>query len=246
MNIVFLYNDDFQSFMALLAELEKRKIKPYNIKNKKKYCPNLLEETVELEIDNKNMELLKRNLSTRAIKIVYYAFLVEFENKEIIIYEFLKKYEIYKEKVYYYQRFDCVNKVLKWAKRVKAETHKMKGFLRFKQIQNNIYYAIINPTNNILPLIAKHFEMRLRNSFWIIKDENRNIYAIYNKKRIFYITEENIEPYIKLSEEELEIENLWKTFFQTVSIKERKNLKCQRNFMPKKYWKNIIEMEKEK
>ena len=40
-------------------------------------------------------------------------------------------------------------------------------------------------------------------------------------------------------------EKLWKEFFNTIGIKERKNLKCQKNFMPKKYWKNIIEMEKE-
>ena len=45
-----------------------------------------------------------------------------------------------------------------------------------------------------------------------------------------------------VTEEEF-IEDLWKTFFKTVAIKERENLKCQRNFMPKRYWENMIEME---
>ena len=41
------------------------------------------------------------------------------------------------------------------------------------------------------------------------------------------------------------MEELWKSFFKTVAIKERLNKKCQQNFMPKKYWKNILEMEDE-
>ena len=41
------------------------------------------------------------------------------------------------------------------------------------------------------------------------------------------------------------MEELWKSFFKTIAIKERVNKKCQQNFMPKKYWKNILEMEDE-
>lgn len=35
-------------------------------------------------------------------------------------------------------------------------------------------------------------------------------------------------------------------FFKTIGINERKNKKVQINFMPKKYWEYIIEMEDEK
>ena len=31
--------------------------------------------------------------------------------------------------------------------------------------------------------------------------------------------------------------------FKTIGIESRKNRRCQMNFMPKKYWKYIIEME---
>ncbi|MFW6294603.1 MAG: DUF4130 domain-containing protein, partial [Halanaerobium sp.] len=34
---------------------------------------------------------------------------------------------------------------------------------------------------------------------------------------------------------------LWKSFFSAVSIKNRLNPKLQRQFMPKKYWKYLIE-----
>ena len=48
---------------------------------------------------------------------------------------------------------------------------------------------------------------------------------------------------LNYNEEEKKYEDLWKTFFKTIGIKERENKKCQMNFMPKKYWSNIIEME---
>ena len=34
-------------------------------------------------------------------------------------------------------------------------------------------------------------------------------------------------------------------FHKTIGIKERENRRCQQNFMPKKYWKNMLEMENE-
>ena len=39
------------------------------------------------------------------------------------------------------------------------------------------------------------------------------------------------------------MEELWRVFFQTIAIKERKNLRCQQSFMPKKYWQDMLEME---
>ena len=44
-------------------------------------------------------------------------------------------------------------------------------------------------------------------------------------------------------DEELFQQELWKSFFKTIGINERKNKKVQINFMPKKYWEYIIEME---
>lgn len=47
---------------------------------------------------------------------------------------------------------------------------------------------------------------------------------------------------IKNNEQEENIKKLWTTFFNTIGIKERRNKRCQMNFMPKKYWKYMTEM----
>jgi len=37
-------------------------------------------------------------------------------------------------------------------------------------------------------------------------------------------------------------EELWKSYTKSVAIKERRNLRLQMSFMPKKYWKFLTEM----
>ena len=111
-------------------------------------------------------------------------------------------------------------------------------------MKNNFYYGEISPTNNIIGILANHFSKRLKEDNWIIKDTGRGIYAIYDKKKVIYLTDQEIvELDLETSENERLIEDLWKTFHKTVAIKARENKRCQQNFMPKKYWKNMLEME---
>ena len=144
------------------------------------------------------------------------------------------------------RRIDSVNSLFKISKYVRGEAHKLKGFLRFKKIKNNFYYSEFSPINNVIGILANHFSKRLKEDNWIIKDTKRNIYAIYDKKNIFYLTnEEVLDLNLELTEDEEFFEDLWKTFHKTIGIKERENRRCQQNFMPKRYWKNMLEMEDE-
>ena len=135
---------------------------------------------------------------------------------------------------------------LRISRYVGHEAHKLTGFLRFKEIDQNYLYAEMEPENNIIFLISKHFQKRLANESWIIRDVKRNLISIYNQNIFTIYKEDEIKLLnLKISKQEKDMQNLWKTFYQTVSIKERKNEKCQMNFMPKKYWKYIIEMSDE-
>jgi len=37
------------------------------------------------------------------------------------------------------------------------------------------------------------------------------------------------------------VQMLWKKYFKSMAIEERKNLKLQQQNMPKKYWKYLVE-----
>ena len=246
MNNIYLYDGDFSSLLALINEIIDIKKPIYDIKSEEEYMPSLFDETIYLEINNKkeSERKLVSKLSNIIISYAYYVYLSTNINKEKIIFYFIKNALIYKDKVFYYRKLNCVNDTIKISNYVSREAHKLKGFLRFKEMKNNFYYATISPTNNVIGILANHFKKRLSNQNWIIKDTKRKIYALYDMDKVIFLSElDVIKLNLDLSTDENFVEDLWKTFFETISIKERTNLRCQRNFMPKKYWNNIIEME---
>lgn len=241
-NNIFLYDGTFVNLLCLIEYLIDERIKPIDICNENTYEYNLIDNIINLNLKNKIKlhEYINKNYKN-IYKTIYYVFLSNNEKKEIIIFYFIVNFLKYKNNIYNYRYLNCVNKALNLSLRVSRETHKFKGFTRFKLINGKILFAVICPDNNILPLLSNHFSKRLKNDFWLIYDEKRQSYCLYNKKHCYF---GNVTiNFNKFEDTNIMWENLWKTFFKNIAIKERKNLKCQMNFMPKKYWKNIIEME---
>lgn len=246
MNNVYIYDGSFINLLNLLYYLFKNNIRPTNIK-KKGYLGSLFDYLIELDLSkiNKSDAFIKK-LGKTVFHHIYYVYLSEEENKEIIIYYYLLNYFKYGPNLNKMRNLKCVSETLRISKKVGNEAHKMKGFIRFKELKNNILYANFAPDNNVLEIVSLHFKKRLANEYWLIKDEKRKIISIYDKKDFYILNEEtfNISEYI-LSDNELKMATLWQTFYNTIGIKERKNPRCQMNFMPKKYWPYIIEMSGE-
>jgi len=247
MNKIYIYNGNFINLINLIFYLLKNKITPNNIKDTN-YSSNLFEECIFLAIENNEKILndIVKNFGNYAFQSIYYVFLSTDENKELIIYYFLLNALKYRNKITFMRNLKCVSRTLQIAAYVIHENHKMKGFTRFKELENKVLYAEIAPTNDILNLLSNHFQKRLKNEYWIIKDVKRKIVSIYDKKKYFIISEENFTmDSLILSRKEEQIEYLWQIFYKTIGIEERKNERCRRNFMPKKYWKYITEMKEE-
>lgn len=247
MNNVYIYDGDFVSLLNLTLYLIKNNFKPTNIK-KDNYNSNLFENVIKLSIpkDESIIDKVTKYYTKYILKIMYYVFLSEDENKELIIYYFFLNTLKYQANVINYRNLKCVSEALRISEYVSHEAHKMKGFLRFKELNGNILYAEMAPSNDILFLVSCHFLKRLKNEFWIIKDCERGIISIYDKKKFVIVDENDFKlSELKMSKTEEITENLWKTFYKTIGIKERKNDRCRMNFMPKKYWKYITEVKEE-
>ena len=236
--MIYLYEKDFINLLNLINYLLKNKIEPLNIKDID-YMPNLFEKTYfkNIELDNNLIDRIINKIGYYAFRVIYYVYLSDKKDKELLIYKFLSVSLKYKSKVCYQRNIDVVSDCLKISKYVKCEAHKFKGFIRFKDL-NGVLYSEMEPENNILLILSNHFKNRLKNEYWIIKDKKRNIISIYNKKD-FYITSSN-DIDIKINLKDDYYEEMWKSFYKTVAIKERKNDRCRMNFMPKKYWKYIM------
>ena len=242
-NFVYLYDGTFNNLLNLIYYLIINKIKPNQIINERKYCISLFDNVVKPNI-NCVFEIYL--IGKENFRLCNYVFRTSYEYKEILIYYFILNAFKYKDKTKYMRNLICVNRTLKLANYVSRENHKMKGFLRFTETKKGFLYAEVEPENNILDLIAFHFKKRLSNENWVILDKKRNRLCFYNKKDLFIVKKSDIASIkIEISKNETEIENLWRCFFNTIGIKERENKRCQMNFMPKKYWKNILEMRNE-
>ena len=245
---VYLYDGSFWDLMNLIEYLLQNKIKPLDIKSETFYQSNLIDETRKPILDGIKdpIQKIMKNISKMAFHTVYYVYLSEDKNKELIIYYYLLNGYKYGAKISYLRNLKCVNKALGIEHYVGRENHKLKGFLRFRELKNQVLYAEISPENNILSLLSKHFVARLKEENWLIKDVKRNLISIYNKKDYCIVDGAEFKFInFELNDQELEFERLWKLFYKTIAIEERKNLKCQRNFMPKKYWKYILEVSEE-
>lgn len=247
MNTVYIYDGSFSSLLNLIFELIRNNIRPDNIKNEL-YSPSLLDDVINLDFDsskdvwNKVLQIL----GEYAANIMYYVFLSEENNKELLLYYYFLNGLKYRKNIVFRRDKRCVSEALRVSSYVVHESHKMKGFLRFKELENKVLYAEMEPTNDVILLVSEHFRKRLKNEYWIIKDVGRGILSVYDKKKYVVVLEDYFVLQTEnVSESEQDIENLWKVFYKTIGIKERKNDRCRRNFMPKKYWKYIIEVQEE-
>ena len=120
--------------------------------------------------------------------------------------------------------------------RVLLEVHRFKGFIRFSKTNDGIYYAKYYPDNDINELILPHFKARFKGMPFILHDLNHGVVsACFNQKsKTVY---KKINPLSVCDEFDV----LFKTYYDTVSIKERKNERLMKNYMPKRYHKYMPE-----
>ena len=140
------------------------------------------------------------------------------------------------------------------ARRVLHEQLRMKQFIRFQKAKDGTYLAVVSPDNNVLPLITNHFQDRFGDQSWLIYDAKRLYGYYYDGQTVTRITFTNDDklPFSlndgRLSEELLSdddktFQELWRTYFKAICIRERMNPKKQLSDMPRRYWKYMTEKQ---
>ncbi len=249
-NNTYIYDGSIDGLFTIIYQCLKNKKIPKEVIFEAKYQDNLLELPIYINTDLKQsakMCHLINKISRFALNNICVSFLSENEDKENIILKYTISLFKYGQKYVHMSNNNWVIALNRLSKRVFGEAHRLKGFLRFKKIKDNILYADIEPENNVIEFLAKHFKQRLKNELWLINDKKRNIAALYNKKEYIIVNSVELDLHKLIdNKDEENYQKLWKDYFHNISIEERKNLRCQMNFMPKKYWKYLIEMEGKK
>lgn len=136
-----------------------------------------------------------------------------------------------------------IARVFEINRNVKNEASRYIEFIRFQELANGILFSEIQPESYVLPLVAEHFADRLKNEHFLIYDITRSHALVHPKQGAWEIyTNVSIDKdKLQWAQWEEEIQQLWKQFFRTIAIEDRKNVELQTGLLPLKFRKYMTE-----
>ncbi len=200
--------------------------------------------TTDMEKAVKVARSVSRKISKEAYRQIYAAALSQEEDKVMAIYCFLKLGFRVGAGVTDMHAREEVCRVFELCRSVVNEAHSFREFVRFEELENGILLARIRPKNFVLPLMAEHFADRFPEEHFAIIDDNSEMGIFHERGRQWFLSpidREAIET-IWNSRRSKEYEMLWKTFFKTIAIEQRRNYKCQRTMCALRYRDYMPEM----
>ncbi len=183
---------------------------------------------------------VEAKLNRESLKNIFYCYLSCSTEKEQIIFDYICAGFEYGNKLDLRLAMYPVNEMNKIVSRVKLESHRMLGLVRFSSVEDDTFYAEIEPDNDILPLISGHFSRRMPGEKWIIHDRKRGTAAINQNGRPEILRIDLDRPPDRDLSEDI-YSGLWKNFYTSIAIKDRANPRQQKQFMPVRYWKHLVE-----
>ena len=243
-NIVLLYDGTKEGYFSAVYYAYLNKINPADILPLSGSQLNIAFQYEIVNTDRGNFKKVAdklKSISEGALSDIYFALASCDDKKGKIIFEFIR---LLLKRGQDAQKMLSLNEVINFnacASRVKLESHRFLGFIRFKQTKNGLLYAQYHPDNDITAFIMPHFFKRLGKLPFVIHDLKRNRVGISDGKK-FYTTFVNSDSaFISLHPDESDCVSLWKNYYDHVCIYQRRNLKQMKNYMPVRYWKNLPE-----
>jgi len=253
--MIYIFDGSYTGFLCCIFEAFE--IKEWNAipVSEKTHQPNMFvpERTIFSDIDKAEriQKALKEKFGSNIQADIYRAFLSEDDTAfkaafYIVVSLFKGQTDILKNYgdaavLYFHQTL----------KKVSRERHRMKAFIRFSKTNDGLFYAVIEPDFNVLPLILKFFKDRYADQLWMIYDVKRKYGFYYDKHQLSEVTLDSSEQKelkttslsIALDERDELFQNLWKRYFKSTNIEARKNMKLHLQHVPKRYWKYLVEKQ---
>ena len=138
----------------------------------------------------------------------------------------------------------CVHPFSVLHKAVFNERHRIIQFLRFEHMEDNLWFARCNPQASVVPLIMDWFAARFNTQPFLIFDETHKLAGVFEGDG-WHLVETDTITLPESSDEEKQMQQAWKLFYKTVAVEARYNPELRRQFMPKRFWRNITEMQED-
>jgi probable DNA metabolism protein len=233
-DVVFQYDGTFEGFLCCVFDSYVHKEFPIAFFGDEDCCT--LYEVRFVTTDKEKAQRIYNSIKDRskaACDIVRRCFLTCLNEKERHLYTFIRK--LYQEGAAFIRNpADEVYHPIACALRhLNGELEKLRGFVRFSDY-SGVLGAEIEPKNRVLPLLRYHFCARYAEESFFIYDRTHKELLVYAKGHSRILQVDNLQLALP-GEEEVHFRMLWRRFFNTISIEERHNPRCQNTFLPKRY-----------
>ena len=203
---------------------------------------------------------LEKKLSREAMKLISVSWLSELKELNGHLFRYICKVFTAGKGIERHFADPDVLAVTNIARKVLHEQLRMKQFIRFQKAKDGTYLGVVSPDHNVLPLIIDHFQDRFNDQPWLIYDTKRHYGYYYEatpdssgkRENVIRVTfeDESAVPFnlangkldesVMSSDDQL-LQDLWRTYFKAICIRERMNPRKQLNDMPRRYWKYMTE-----
>ena len=242
--IDYLYDGTFEGILTCIYHHYYTE-KASGIFHRDSYQSTLIGGYMEVETDQMKAvtvyEAIERKISSYDLRRIYKAYLSNDPDKETKILRYIVLGFREGAKISMLHGNQTVFDIQSIEKKIEVEKERMLQFVRFSVMENDVLYARIEPDNDVVELIAGHFCDRFKNEPFIIHDVKRSKALIAYRKK-WYISQFDEEDIPEFSADEHDYRRLWKNYFENIAIRERTNPRCQKNFMPVRYWKHLTEV----
>lgn len=250
--IVFTCTDAFDAMMTCIYDAWSARLGHSNIRLQTEpiEMPELFCDYRHIEPDQekarKVIRSVQKKISPEAYRMVYTAAMSWDKDKLDKIYRFLVVGFAVGGKVTSMLASPAVSAVFLLNRKTTNEAHHFKEFVRFSCLENQVLYSMIEPQSNVLTLIAPYFCDRMPSENWMILDKGRKLAAVHPADQNYYLSSLSPEELGKIEAEGNRKDpygSLWKTFFHSVAVEARANDRCQKNFLPLKFRRNMTEFQ---
>jgi len=250
----FLYDNTFDGLLTCVFDAFNRKEFPENIIGENKQLP-LFTESFQVITDtvkaDRILKALRKKISKSALEMLFISYLSELEDIEMLIFRYVQKALLAEKSIETNFADPDVLELSKIYKKVGREEERIRQFVRFQKTADGLFFAVMDPAYNVLPLTARFFKTRYADQQWIIYDIKREYGLYYNLETVETVYFEQLPVALgtgrlasdKLDEHEIAFQNLWKDYLKAITIRERRNLKLQRQHLPKRFWKYLTEKQ---
>lgn len=253
--IVFRYDKTFEGLLTVVFDAYYRRTFPDVLLAESEPLPLFVDDSFTVIADEEKSTRvwtgLQKKLSTSALSCITTCWLSELPYIDMLLFRYIRKAIDSRQSIEVNFADPDVLELAQIWKKVCAERRRMLQFVRFQKAADGTFFAAFEPMYNVLALAIPHFKDRFSDQKWIIYDLKRSYGYYYDLNTVEEITLETEAAHLvsgmldetQMAEDEKLFQEMWKTYFKSIAIKERINPKLHKQNMPVRYWKHLTEKQ---